>query len=86
MDDYLFQFHVEKCRHILEETRYLKIYNYSVGLSHSSLLWSWLISRGQDPLYDAVIENSLPLEQVEDFFLQRVLTPQAFPLNCDPEM
>ncbi|KAN0116700.1 hypothetical protein V8E51_002677 [Hyaloscypha variabilis] len=29
MDDYLFKLHVERCRHVFEETRYLEIYAYS---------------------------------------------------------
>jgi len=31
MDDYLFQFHVEKSKYVVENTRYLEIYTYSVS-------------------------------------------------------
>lgn len=30
MDDYMFRSHLQKCKYVHEETRYLEIFNYSV--------------------------------------------------------
>lgn len=30
MDDYMFRSHLQKCKYVYEDTRYLEIFNYSV--------------------------------------------------------
>ncbi len=36
MDDYMFRLHVQKCKYVPEDTRYLEIFNYSVRLPDST--------------------------------------------------
>ena len=77
MDEYLFSRHLERCKFRVEKSRYLEIFNYSVGDTLAMLQGSFL-QKYQNPAYRTSVEE--PLAAADDFgnFLKRKVTQLKF--------